>query len=243
MNRKLILLNIALGGSLIWIGVQLREHWLESSAREQAALARQAKAVPVTPPASVPAVDPASPAAYIEVAQQTLFSKDRDPNVIIDVAPPPPPPPEPPVPPLPKYHGQMSFGQPVLVLSTEKTPQKSYHKGETVGDFEIAEFDRDTVTFLWNNKKLKHDLSELKPKESERVVQAATPLPAAAATAAPPKPTALPPRGEAMLGKANGAIRACVANDNTPDGTVVAGYRKVVAVGLMGASCHWEPIR
>lgn len=242
MNRKLILLNVALGGILIWIGVQLRQHWLESAAREQAALARQAKAVPVTPPASVPAVDPAAPAAYIEVAQKTLFAKDRDPNVIIDVAPPPPPPPEPPVPPLPKYHGQMAFGEPVLVLSTEKTPQKSYRKGEKVGDFEIAAFDRETVTFLWNNKELTHDLRDLAPKEADRKTQAAA-TPNTPAPPPPPRTPPPPPKGEAMLGQANGALRACLPNDNSPDGTVIASYKKVITGGLMGASCHWEPIR
>ena len=237
-----MLLNIALAGALIWIGVQLRDHWMESAAREQAALQRQAKAVPAQPPAAVPPVESASPASYIDVAQKTLFSKDRDPNVIVEAAPPPPPPPKPPVPAFPKYHGQMAFGDPVLVLSTDKTPQKSYRAGEKVGEFTLVEFDRESATFKWNDEVLKKQLRDLAPKEGETVVQAATPVAAAAAAAPKPAPVAQP-KGEAVLGTANGMYRACVPGDNSPSGTVVGGYRKNVIPGMMGITCQWEPIR
>lgn len=246
MNRKLIVLNVLLGAILVWLGVQLRAHWLESQQREQAALARQAKAVPVTPPASIAPVEPTTAAAYIEVAQKMLFAKDRDPNVIIEAAPPPPPPPEPPVPPLPRYHGQMAFGEPVLVLSTEKTPQKSYRKGDKVGEFTIAEFDHDSVTFTWNGKTLVNTLKSLVPKEAEKPVQQAAAPAAKSATAAPaPRPKAnLPqPTGDAMLGKPNGPYRTCVDGDQSPAGTVVSGFKKAMVVGLFGTTCQWEPIR
>jgi hypothetical protein len=237
-----MLLNIALAGTLVWIGVQLRAHWVESAAREQAALDRKAKAVAATPPAAVPPVEPTTPATYIDVAQKTLFSKDRDPNVIIEAAPPPPPPPEPPVPTFPKYHGQMAFGDPVLVLSTEKTPQKSYRAGEDVGEFKLEEFDRDSATFSWNGKTFKKQLREIAPKEGEKVVQAAAPAAAPAPAAPKPAPVAQP-KGEAALGAANGMYRACVVGDNSPAGTVVGGYRKNIIPGMMGVTCQWEPIR
>ena len=241
MNRKVMLLNVALAGILIWIGVQLRAHWVESAAREQAALARQAKSVAVQPPAAVLPVDPATPATYIEVAQKTLFSKDRDPNVIIETAPPAAPPPEPPIPTFPKYHGQMAFGDPVVVLSTEKIPQKSFHAGDDVGEFKLEQFDRDSVTLSWNGKTFKKPVRELAPKEGEKVVQAAAP--AAPAPAAPKPAPVAQPKGPAVLGAANGETRACVPGDNTPSGTVVGGYRKNIIPGMMGVTCQWEPIR
>jgi general secretion pathway protein D len=46
---------------------------------------------------------------------------------------------------------------------------------------------------------------------------------------------------EISLGADMGAgFRACVPGENSPAGTVFNGYRKVVAQGLMGQSCHWE---
>ena len=111
------------------------------------------------------------PANYLEVAQKTLFSKDRNPNVIIEVAPPPPPKPEEPPPPRPDYYGQMGLGEPVAFLSAEKGGQKGFRAGEEVGPFKLVAFNRETITFEWKGKTLEYPLEELKPKE---------PVPAAA---------------------------------------------------------------
>ena len=244
MNRKIVLLNVLLLALLIWLGMQLRQSWLESKAREQAALARTATPSPQVAPPSVPAVNPAAAVEYIDVAQRMLFSKDRDPNVIIDVVPPPPPPPEKPVPPLPKYYGQMDFGEPVIVLSTDKTPQKSYRAGDKIGEFKIAAFDRDSVTLEWNDKTLKNDLKDLTPKEAERPVQAvAAKASAAAPSASITKMGGAPPKSDPALGAPNGIYRTCLPSDTSPDGTVKDGFRKVIVSGLMGATCQWEPIR
>ncbi len=244
MNRKIVLLNVLLLSLLIWLGIQLRANWMESKAREEAALARTATPGQQVAPPSVPNVDPASPSEYIDVAQRMLFSKDRDPNVIIDVVPPAPPPPEKPVPSLPKYYGQMSFGEPVILLSTERTPQKSYRVGEKVGEFKIVAFDRDSVTLEWNDKTLKNDLKDLTPKEAERPVQAvAAPAPAVAQSASVTKMGGAPPKSDPALGAPNGMYRTCLASDTSPDGTVKDGFRKVIVAGLMGATCQWEPIR
>lgn len=246
MNRKIVVLNVLLLGLLVWLGMQLRAGWLDAKAREQAALARAAKPGQVVPPPSVPQVDPASPASYIDVAQRMLFAKDRDPSVILDPPPPPQaPPPEKPVPPLPSYYGQMSFGEPVIVLATEKIAQKSYRAGEKVGDFKIASFDSDTVTLEWEDKVLKNNVRDLTPKEPERP---AAPAPAAApvnaaATKSITKMGGAEPKLDPVLGPANGLLRACVDSDRSPDGTVKDGYKKTISQGLMGTSCQWELIR
>lgn len=247
MNRKIVMLNLLLLGLLVWLGMQLRAGWLEAKAREQAALARAAKPGQVVPPPGVPQVEPTPATSYIDVAQRMLFSKDRDPSVLLDPPPPPPaPPPEKPVPPLPSYYGQMSFGEPVIVLATEKIAQKSYRVGEKVGDFKIASFDSDTVTFEWEDKVLKNNVRDLTPKEPERPAPgpAAAAAPAAASTKAiGTKMGGAEPKLDPVLGAANGLYRACVDSDNSPDGTVKDGYKKKIAQTLMGSSCQWEPIR
>ncbi|MEP6961462.1 MAG: hypothetical protein ABI995_05265 [Acidobacteriota bacterium] len=257
MTRKVIVLNLLLLALLVWVGIRWRQSWLESKAREQAALTRQAKPATAVPPPAVPPVGAISPAEYLSVAQQNMFSKDRNPNVIVEppppTPPPPPPPPEPPVPPLPKYYGQMAFGQPVIVLSTDKATQKGYHVGDKVGEFTIAEFDSESVTLGWNGKSLKRAVKDLAPKEEERRA-AAPPVAARTATnvAARPNvskmgegPSAAAPaeRVEPEVGKPNGAYRDCVAGDNSPAGTVKSGYKKVMTIGLMGNECHWESTR
>jgi hypothetical protein len=174
-----------------------------------------------------------------------LFSKDRDPNVIIEVAPPPPPPPERPAPPLPKYYGQMGFAEPVILLSTDRSPQRSYRVGDKVDDFKVAAFDAETLTLEWDEKMLKNDLKDLRAKEPERPVQRA----AAPSTAAAPQAKGITKMGNAaaksdpVLGPPNGMYRSCVAGDNSPSGIEKDGYKKVIVTTLMGSSCQWEPIR
>jgi hypothetical protein len=244
MSRKIVALNVLLLALLIWLGMQFRTRWLESKARESAALARAAKPAELVTPPAVPTVDPASPAEYIDVAQRMLFSKDRDPNVIVDAPPPPPPPPpEKPVPPLPSYYGQMNLAEPVIVLSTDRIPQKSYRIGENVGDFKVAAFDRDTVTLEWNDKVLVNQLRDMTPKEAERPVQAA------AAPAAAPNPSkaitkmgTAPKPTDPILGPMNGLFPTCLAEDTSPSGTIKDGYVKKITPGMMGPSCTWEPL-
>jgi hypothetical protein len=187
----------------------------------------------------------AVPANYLEVAQKTLFSKDRNPNVIVEVVPPPAPKPEEPTPPRPFYFGQMGFGQPVALLSVDKGGQKGFHVGDDVGPFKLVAFNRETITFEWNGKTLEYPLAELKPKEPQAAQQAAA---AAAAAAAPSKPQSLTPaitivEDKPTLGTQNGEIRSCVAGDKSPAGTVKDGYKKTVVNGPFGPSCQWEPIK
>jgi len=46
-----------------------------------------------------------------------------------------------------------------------------------------------------------------------------------------------------VVGQQNGEIRSCVAGDQSPNGAVKDGYRKVVVPGPFGPSCHWEPAK
>ena len=148
MNRKVLLLNLALLALAATLGWQLRVRWLDARTHERTFLSRTPAGPPVLPPPPAQLPKPVSPADYIDVAQKTLFSKDRNPNVIVD-----PPPPAP----------------------------------------------------------------------------------------APPKPA--PPKEPGLGVDMGGGFRACVPGDPSPAGTVLNGYRKVVAQSLMGPSCHWEQVK
>jgi hypothetical protein len=179
-----------------------------------------------------------------------LFSKDRNPTVVIEPAPVKP---EPPMPALPNYHGQMAIGEPIAFLSTSAAAQRGYHAGDTIGDFKLVSFDHETIEFEWKGKSVERKLDELRPKE---VAQVAPPRPAAAPvpSAAPSKPVALggsssnsssnpsSTSDDPMFGplQADGT-RACVPSDTSPSGTVHSGYRKDMTLTLFGAVCHWEP--
>jgi hypothetical protein len=226
--------------------------WLAAQQKERGMIAKQAQPAPLTPPPPLEAVRPVTPGEYLDVAQRDLFARDRNPEVVIEVAPPPPPPPQKPLPPLPVYHGQMSLGKAVVLLSLKGDDQKSYEAGEEVGPFKLLAFDAETITLEFEGKTVERKLAELRPKE---------PLPQQAAAAAPVPP---PPSASATvrtLGSSadpnkpasssdnqpgadiGGGFRACAPGDTSPDGTLSGGYRKVVTRGLMGSACRWEQVK
>jgi hypothetical protein len=243
LNRKLILLNlvlITLAGGLFWT---LRARRIELQSHERVVLNQRAHAVAVLPPPQSVAPRPVTPAEYIDVAQKMLFTKDRNPTVIIE---PPPKKPDPPMPLLPSYHGQMAIGDPVVFLIAEAgSGQKGYRAGDKVGKFELVSFDREKITLTWDGKTIERNLAELRPKEP--VPQPAQ-SPAAAAAARPAATTLAPVKtlgaGESPLGAdMGGGFHGCVAGDSAPTGTVKDGYKKVVMQTPFGQSCHWEQVK
>lgn len=244
MNRKIIALNLVLLALLGTLGWMLRAHWREARAQHLAILSKAPRgSAQLAPPSPVPP-EPAVPANYLEVAQKTLFSKDRNPNVIIEVAPPPPPKPEEPVPPRPAYFGQMAFAEPVLLLSGEKGGQKGFHVGDKVGPFKLLAFNRETVTFEWNGKTLEYPVTELKQKEATApAAQTGVPAFAPEKVASGGAVIGITQEKGPVLGTQNGDIRSCVAGDKSPSGTVKDGFRKSVVPGPFGEMCLWEPIK
>ena len=248
MNRKVIFLNLLLIVAIGSLGWALRLRWLAEKAHEQDVLRRSVQARRVfDPPALIPP-KPVMAVEYLQVAQQTLFSKDRNPTVVVPVEAPPPPKPEPVMPALPNFHGTIMFGDPVVILSDAKGNQKGYHKGDSIGPFKVIEFDRDNITFEWNGKKVERKLQDLVAKESTpsqaAAPAAATPAPAGAAVTSLAVAPSPPTSKDSPVGTDMGAgYRGCTTGDTRPAGTVVDGYKKVVAQGLMGMSCHWELVK
>jgi hypothetical protein len=163
VNRRIILLNLALLALLGALGWILRANWLEAQSRERAVLRRKVTPKAVLAPPSLPGVQPAVPAEYIDVANKMLFSKDRNPTVVVE---PPKPAPEPVMPALPSYNGQMAIGeQPVIFLSFANNAQSTYHAGEQIGDFKLVSFDEDNIAFEWKGKSVARKLEELRSKQ------------------------------------------------------------------------------
>jgi hypothetical protein len=205
LNRRIVLLNlalVALAGALVWI---LRANWLEAQARERAVLQRKATPKPVLAPPTPPAVKAAAPAEYIDVANKMLFSKDRNPTVVVE---PPKPAPEPVMPALPNYHGQMAIGEPVILLSPANGAQRSYQAGDQVGDFKLVSFNQENVAFEWKGKSIERKLEELRPKQT-LAQAAAAPTPAAAST--PVRPVASLDRPNAVPAAAASPAASSVA--------------------------------
>jgi len=272
MNRRMILLNLALlalAGVLVWI---LRANWIEAQARERAVLLRKIEPKAVLAPPALPGVKAASPADYIDVASKMLFAADRNPTVIVVPEAPKPAPPPPVMPPLPDYHGQMAIGEPVILLSAGNGGQRSYQAGDQIGEFKLVGFDQEKAVFEWKGKTIERKLEDLRPKQS--LAQAA-PAPAPPSASAPPKsasldhpdaPAAASAKAVTSLSSASavktsdangndtagdeffgpvlaGGFRACVASDNSPPGTVHSGYRKVQVMSMVGALCSWEQVK
>jgi len=236
VRGKLLLLNLLLLAGLVLIGRELRSNWRAARAREEAMRAKQVK--PPAPPPVTQAVapQPVVAAGYIDVAQQTLFAKDRNPNVVVEQEKPKP------VPAFPKLYGVMNLGDGVLaILSDGRTRQKPYRPGDQVGEFKLSEIQADSLVFEWDQKKFPKKFSELQDRAAEPASavestprQAAAPVtPAAPATPAKPGP------GPDM----GGGLSACNANDASPAGTVVDGKRKVITESPFGKVCRWEPVR
>jgi hypothetical protein len=252
MNRRAVLLTfalLALAGFCAW---RLRENWREEKSHEREVLFRAVERKKLLPPAPIDPPQPVVAAQYSDVAQHTLFSKDRNPTEIVEVKPPPP---KPPLPPLPSYYGQARLGDPVIFLSAAGEPQKTYRAGDKVGGkdkFVIVGFDEEKITLNFNDETVEKKLDELRPKEAP-AAKAAGPRPAQAQQPASSSASlssnslSLEPgaekKDEIIGAPYGGGFFACVAGDNSPDGTVKDGKRKVISHTLFGQNCHWETIR
>ncbi|MCZ2076327.1 MAG: hypothetical protein LC130_15175 [Bryobacterales bacterium] len=241
MKGKLWLLNIVLLALVLWLGSRLRQDWLAARAREAKLLEQTVKALPAPPVAPAAPVNPVTAASYAEVAQMMLFSKDRNPNVVIEAAEPAP------MPALPVAHGVMDFGRGPTVFLSEKPggPQRGYQVGEAIGQFKLLAANNREIAFEWNGETVTRTLDELMDKSKPAETAEAAPSPAAsapkitsAATTVSAGPAASGPGADI-----GAELKACQPGDTSPSGTVQGGMRKVVTKTPFGESCRWEPVK
>lgn len=228
-------LNLALIVLIAGASWRLRQNWIESQERQQKILGEEAEpeTTPVAPVPQPPGRLTA--AAYEQIAQQMLFSRDRNPNFAVEIEAPKP------MPPLPVAHGVVNFGEgPVAILSAEPgAPHRGFMTGETVGEFKVVGLNHEEIVLEWDGRQIKRKFSEL---------QSAASAPEAAMEAvrqpAPAKPTVEAPAREHGPGAVMaGEVRACVPGDTSPPGTVRNGLRKLVSDTPFGKVCRWEPVQ
>ena len=239
MKYKLWILNLVLAGAALWAGVEFRNSMKDTKAREAEVLNKSVRVAPPPPFEKLPQQPPVTAMGYAPIAQQTLFDRSRNPNVVVEVPPPPPPKP---VPPLPVYHGQMNLGGgPLVILSANKDSEhKSLHIGETIGQFKLKDVNTEEMVLEWEggevHKRL-DELTNLTASAGQAAEATAARTDAPAAPAAPPPPVKSGPGEMTQFG-----FKTCAVNDGQAEGAVVDGFKKVMHVSPFGQSCTWEPV-
>lgn len=248
MKNRLLLLNLVLVALIAGAGWQLRQNGIESRARAQQMFGRAFKPypAPVLPPFAVaPAV---AAAGYLDVAEKVLFSKDRNPVVVVEAAPVKP------LPPLPFFHGLMDLGQgPTIILSAKSgAPHRGYHLGEQIGEFKIVSVDQQSIEFEWDEKPVRRKFEEMIDRADVQTAAAQTPSASGQVGAAPAGTTNLTAAKSTVIAAAKkngpaagaeGEIRPCQTDDTSAPGTVVDGYKKLVTKTPFGQVCRWEPVK
>ena len=236
-------------GAATW---RLREDWIAARVRERALLHQTVK--PLLPPPVIftKPVEPVVATSYAEIVQKMLFSKDRNPTVVIPVAPPPAPKP---MPPLPLLYGVMNLVDGTTAIMSEKAGAKhrGVRLGEKVGEFTLVAVTRDEITLDWEGKEINKRIEEMidrgapasgppppGPPNGSRPTSGPAPANSAQPQPPPPQP---PPKGEAAPGSDIGnGKRACNAGDTSPAGTQSGGFRKALYPTPFGNACQWEPL-
>jgi hypothetical protein len=106
------------------------------------------------------AISPLSASSYLGVAEGNLLSPDRNPNITVEAPPVNVPSP----PPLPLLSGVILIDgfEPTVLLSPRSGAQKhAYHRGETVGDWQIDSFNRQQIMLEWRGNRVTKSLAEL----------------------------------------------------------------------------------
>lgn len=248
MKSGLILGSVLLAAALtavIWTGTT---QWRQAEAQRRAILNTPLKTAPVPPAAPVKPAEAPAAITYADVAEKDLFSKDRNPNVVIEQKPVE----EKKMPPLPMLYGVMGMPSGAQALIAERKGEAGHpvRAGESVGEFKILALDTQNITFGWNGKEVSRKVDELIDRTPDGGGGGAPAAPAAAAggPAFPPPPAATNSNaagkhGPIQVGTPMEPAYNCLGNDNSPAGTVDDGFRKTILPSPFGSMCKWVAIR
>ncbi len=236
MKKKLLLLDVALLALLVVLGMRLHAKWVDARNRESVVVGQPLKQAAAPPYSSLPQPLPLAGGDYAIVAQQMLWSSDRNPTVVV-VAPPPKQRPD-----LPIFYGAYDFGDGPRAILSEKpnSEHKRIRFGEKIGEFTLIKVTRDQIILDWEGEKVVKRLNELvarAPSEQSAAPQPAAPSSGPQLTQVKNLSTVPPGPG---VDRGDGT-RGCNDGDTSAAGTVMSGYRKVVVkIGPLGESCRWE---
>jgi hypothetical protein len=229
-----MLLVLALG-AIVW---QARFRWDEAQAKRRNNLSMKVKPLPTPPLTPTPKPDGAPAAKYAEVATNDLFSKDRNPTVVIDAPKVETPKP---MPPLPVVYGVLGLPSGTKAIMSEKpgVAGRSVQAGDTVGEFKIASIDPQNVVFDWDGKQISRKIDELIDRSNGGGPSGG----GQAAAVQPSAPAPVVSNNSQPVPSGPGKGGACVAGDTSPSGTVVGGYKKNAVQTPFGAICSWAPVQ
>lgn len=236
MRKRLLVLDLVLTALVVLLGARVRQNWLEARKRERVGLGQPLKPVPAPRYAPLPALQPLKAADYSEIAQKMLFGPDRNPTVVVEVAPPKP------MPELPFVYGVVNLGEGPLAIMSVKSgaPHEEFRTGEEVGEFKLVAVSSEEITLEWEGKQVTKKIEALLERNR---IPAGGAAGAAQRTASPaaPQAAATPVASASGPGTEVGAnLRSCQPGDTAPSGTVSGGYRKVVRDSPFGKMCQWE---
>lgn len=246
MRRLLLLFNLLLLGTAVVLGMKIMETQQQAKLQQERLLALRTAPLDLPIPQLAAPAPTATPGNYLAVAQQLLFSMDRNPNEIIPPAPPPPPPPADPT--FPAVHGVMSFMGPVSVIMTHpKEPsQKRYVAGDKIADLTIKALTNREITFATDDgREFTKALAQLANKAPEVAAAGGD-----ASWYKPPETIAVgtqPQQAQTITDQrapgveVTDGVRACNPGDDTPAGTVQNGFKKVIRQSGFGTQCAWVP--
>lgn len=247
MSRSILFLNFALLALLATGGLELRRRWLEARQHELDVLTLKPLPAIPAPAVAVSSGEPAKvqAAQYFEVAEKFLFSRDRNPNVVIEAKAPPPPKV---MPDFPGVYGVMDIGMgPTVFMSLGNAPQQGYKLGEKIGEFTLRAANQKEITFEWDGKNVTRPLDELRSKAKETLASAAPVerMNANVNHSVAELPREKPPENvrPAPGNDIGGGRKGCLPGDSSPGGTVADGYKKVSYTYAFGPICYWESSR
>lgn len=252
MKRKLLLLNALLGGLLILGASELYRQTLEAEARylrleEPAGVATLPEAEAASAREAVRQAD------YLPIAERLLFHRDRNSEIIVEVAPPE-------VvqqPPLPALSGLVDLGGGPTALMAAKSGDTPtwFDLGDKVGDYVFAGVEGDKVKLTWSEQEFlvaREDMAAAPPPSKKTSGPRKSRDPRTVANEAAKPPAAAGGDGANLTAKATGEANIGVGDEFAPgrfrvlpgdkheNGAEVKGYRKVVRQTPFGSQSWWE---
>lgn len=243
MKPKLIALNLLLVAALGVTAWQARVRWDEAQAKRRSNLSVKVTPIPPPPLTAAPKPDAAPATKYADVATNDLFSKDRNPTVIID--PPKVETPKP-MPPLPVVYGVLGLPSGTKAIMAEKkgVDSRSVQAGDTIGEFTIAALDPQNVVFDWDGKQISRRIEDLIDRSNSSEAGGAQSAGPAGINRAAPQNNGQPIPAGPGRETSGQASRPCVPGDNSPPGTVVDGYKKNFRPSPFGPiGCTWVKVQ
>jgi hypothetical protein len=235
LRKRIYLLDLVLLALVAVLYTKVQNGWKAAQERQRAVIEFHQKVPAPQPDPPLVAPPPVTPAAYAEVALKMLFSRDRNPNVVIEVVAPKP------MPALPGAQGVINLGGLPRILLSEKAGMaaRSYRAGESVGPFKLLEVRSDVVVFEWEGKRITKKVEEL----MEVGARMAPPEPSPVATPSA-APTSVSTGSRLGPGVATSqTTRTCQTGDDSPAGTIVDGMKKVMTQTPFGFSCVWQAVQ